>query len=49
MTAQFVVNIINDGLHTVVPPSPSPADAAFGGAIETYAGIDSNFLLLHHA
>lgn len=49
MPADFVLNLVNDGLHTVVPPNPSPADAAFGGAIQTFAQIDRNFLLFHHA
>lgn len=49
MPADFVVNIINDSLHTIVPPSPSAVDNQFGAALQTYAGIDRNFLLLGHA
>jgi hypothetical protein len=49
MPPEFVLNIINDALATRQSGMPNPNDQAFGGAIKTYAGIDSNFLLLHHA
>jgi hypothetical protein len=48
MPAQFVLNIVTDGINTI-QGTPGPADAAFGGAIQQYAQIDSNFLLLHHS
>jgi V8-like Glu-specific endopeptidase len=46
LPAQFVVNIVNDGLNTIVEGA-GPADQAFGTALATFFGIDQSLLLAH--
>ncbi len=48
LPAQFVAEVVNDGLNTIVG-GPGPADQAFASALSTFFGIDQSFLLNHTA
>ncbi len=48
MPAQFVLNLVSDGLNTIVNGA-GPVDQAFGGAVNQFFSIDQSFLLTHTA
>ncbi len=48
LPAQFVLNLVNDGLNAITGGAGS-VDQTFGGAVSQYFGIDRSFLLTHTA